>query len=434
MKKLIINGGKKLSGNVCISGAKNASLPILMASLLIDGESTIFNVPSVADITTTIELLTHLGAIIEINNSTIDGKKSFKVNSSNIKTLEAPYEIVSKMRASFWVLGSLLSRYGEAKVSLPGGCAIGPRPCDIYMDALEKMNVDIKITNGYVLAKAKNKNKKLKGADITLRLPSVGATHNTIMAATLADGKTVIKNAAREPEIVDLCNYLVNAGAKIEGAGTNTIEIDGVESEQLHSSEYRVMGDRIEAFSYMIAAAITKGDLILEGLDFFSTLNKPIEILSEMNLNFDRIADDKVRVYHNRKLKPVDIITEPYPGFPTDTQAPIMALLGVTEGKSIIKENIFENRFMHVPELNRLGANILTEGDVATINGVKKYSGATIVVSDIRAGMALILAGLQASGQTIIDRIYHVNRGYENFIDKFKSCGADLDIVDDKDN
>lgn len=434
MKKLIINGGEKLSGNVCISGAKNASLPILMASLLINGESTIFNVPSVADITTTIELLTHLGAIIEINNSTVDGKKSFKVNSSNIKTLEAPYEIVSKMRASFWVLGSLLSRYGEAKVSLPGGCAIGPRPCDIYMDALEKMNVDIKIINGYVLAKAKNKNKKLKGADITLRLPSVGATHNTIMAATLADGKTVIKNAAREPEIVDLCNYLVNAGAKIEGAGTNTIEIYGVEQEQLHSSEYRVMGDRIEAFSYMIAAAITKGDLILEGLDFFSTLNKPIEMLSEMNLNFDRITDDKIRVYYNRKLKPINIITEPYPGFPTDTQAPIMALLGVTEGKSIIKENIFENRFMHVPELNRLGANILTEGDIATINGVKKYSGATIVVSDIRAGMALILAGLQASGQTIVDRIYHVNRGYENFIDKFRSCGANLEIIDYNEN
>ena len=229
MKKLVIEGGNRLNGLLHISGAKNASLPILMASILINGKSKVFNVPSVADITTTIELLTYLGASLEINNDEIDGKKAFIVDAKNINTVEAPYEIVSKMRASFWVLGSLLGRFGEAKVSLPGGCAIGPRPCDIYIDALEKMNVDIRIENGYVLANAKSSNKKLKGADISLRFPSVGATHNTIMAATLAEGRTVIRNAAKEPEIVDLCNYLLNAGADISNAGTDTIIINGVE-------------------------------------------------------------------------------------------------------------------------------------------------------------------------------------------------------------
>lgn len=432
MKKLLIDGGKELKGKITISGAKNAALPILMASLLVDGESTISNVPAVTDIVTTVELLTHLGSRVEVSNSTVDGRKLFRVDSSKIRTLEAPYEIVSRMRASFWVLGSLLGRYGEAKVSLPGGCAIGPRPCDIYMEALEKMQVDIKMTNGYVIAKAQAKNKKLKGADIALRLPSVGATHNTIMAAVLAEGKTVIHNAAREPEVVDLCNYLINAGARIGGMGTSTVEIEGVES--LHSSEYRVIGDRMEAFSYMVAAAITRGDITLEGLDFKNTLGRPMEILDAMNLNFELLGKDKLRVHYGRSLKSMDVSTEVYPGFPTDAQAPLMALLAITEGKSLIRENIFENRFMHVSELNRLGANIVTDGNRATIDGVKKYSGAAVMASDLRAGMSLILAGLRARGQTVVDRIYHVERGYENFVDKLRACGANMEIIDDRED
>ena len=430
MKKLIVEGNNRLNGQICISGAKNASLPILMASILIGGKSKIFNVPSVADITTTIELLTHLGASLEINNNTVDGKKLFTVDTTTINTVEAPYEIVSKMRASFWVLGSLLSRFGEAKVSLPGGCAIGPRPCDIYIDVLEQMGVNIKVENGYVIAKAKSKNKKLKGADVTLRLPSVGATHNTIMAATLAVGQTTIRNAAKEPEIVDLCNYLINAGADISGMGTETIVINGV--DKLYDNEYKVMGDRIEAFTYMVASAITQGDLILDGIDFNSTLKTPIEILKTIGLEFDQISNDKIRVFYDKPLKPTNIVTQFFPGFPTDTQASIMALLGKVPGISTIEEMIFENRFMHVPELNRLGANINVSGNLATIVGVNNYSGASVMASDLRAGMALVLAGLAANGVTEISRIYHIDRGYENFVGKLSGGGAKMEVVDDK--
>ena len=432
MKKLVIEGGNRLNGLLHISGAKNASLPIFMASILINGKSKVFNVPSVADITTTIELLTYLGASLEINNDEIDGKKAFIVDAKNINTVEAPYEIVSKMRASFWVLGSLLGRFGEAKVSLPGGCAIGPRPCDIYIDALEKMNVDIRIENGYVIANAKSSNKKLKGADISLRFPSVGATHNTIMAATLAEGRTVIRNAAKEPEIVDLCNYLLNAGADISNAGTDTIIINGV--EELYDNEYKVMGDRIEAFTYMVAAAITEGDLILDGIDFKHTLKKPIEILKQIGVGFDSISADKIRVFYDKPLIPTNIVTEVFPGFPTDAQASMMTLLGKTEGVSTIEETIFENRFMHVPELNRLGANIVTDGNLATINGVKNYSGANVMASDLRAGMALILAGLAADGITEVSRIYHINRGYDGFMEKLSKCGAKLEFIENEEN
>lgn len=430
MKKLIVEGNNRLNGLVCISGAKNASLPILMASILIGGKSKIFNVPSVADITTTIELLTHLGASLEIDNNTIDGKKLFTVDTTTISTVEAPYEIVSKMRASFWVLGSLLGRFGEAKVSLPGGCAIGPRPCDIYIDVLEQMGVDIRVVNGYVVAKAKSRDKKLKGAEVTLRLPSVGATHNTVMAATLAVGRTTIRNAAKEPEIVDLCNYLINAGADISGMGTETIVVNGV--NKLYDNEYKVMGDRIEAFTYMVASAITKGDLILDGIDFNNTLKTPIEVLKSIGLEFNQISNDKIRVFYDRPLKPTNVMTQVFPGFPTDTQASVMALLGKIQGTSTIEETIFENRFMHVPELNRLGANISVSGNVATISGVKDYSGANVMASDLRAGMALVLAGLAADGITEINRIYHIDRGYENFVDKLSSCGAKMEVVDDK--
>ena len=423
MDKLVVDGGRTLEGNVRISGAKNASLPILMSTLLIDGDSTVFNIPSVSDITTAVELLTHLGAKIKIDS--VNGKKVFNINTKVIENHTAPYEIVSKMRASFWVLGSLLGRFGEAKVSMPGGCAIGLRPCDIYISVLEKMGVDIKIENGYVIAKSIGK--KLHGADVTLRLPSVGATHNTIMAAVLADGKTTIRNVAKEPEIVDLSNFLITAGAKIKGAGTDIIEIDGV--EKLHSTDYKGIGDRIEAFTYMVAAAITKGKLTLDGLDFFAVLEKPIEILRKIGVSVDMIENDRVQVYVNKKLKPIDIVTDFYPNFPTDCQAPIMSLLGVVKGKSTINETIFENRFMHVPELNRLSANITVSGNVATINGIERYSGSSVSSSDLRAGIALVLAGLQAEGKTIIDKIYNIERGYENFVDKLNNCGASLKII-----
>lgn len=427
MNKLLVRGGNTLRGKIDVSGAKNASLPIMMASVLIDGTTTLFNIPSVSDITTSVELLTHLGAEINIDNNSIDNKKVFTINTTNINNFTAPYEIVSKMRASFWVLGSLLGRFGEAKVSLPGGCAIGARPSDIYIDALSKMDVDIEIENGYVVAKAKNG--KLKGADITLRLPSVGATHNTIMASVLAEGKTTIRNAAKEPEIVDLVNFLITAGAKIKGAGTDTIEIEGV--EKLHSTQYKVIGDRIEAFTYMVATAITGGDIVLDGLDFFGVLENPINALKEIGVNFEILGQDKVRVFIDKKLSPAHIITDFYPGFPTDCQALIMALLGVIDGESSIDETIYENRFMHVPELNRLAANISINGNKAIINGVKQYSGANVMSSDLRAGMSLVLAGLQAEGETIIDRIYHIERGYENFVEKLKKCGADLEIISD---
>lgn len=429
MKKLLINGGKNLVGNISISGAKNASLPIMMATVLIDGTSTIFNIPTVSDANTSVELLNHLGANINIDNDFTNNKKTFTVDASNINNFIAPYEIVSKMRASFWVLGSLLGRFGEAKVSLPGGCAIGARPSDIYIDALSKMNVDIHIENGYVIAKAKNKNRRLVGADITLRLPSVGATHNTIMASVLAEGKTIIRNAAKEPEVADLSNFLITAGADIVGAGTDTIEINGV--EKLHSTQYKTIGDRIEAFTYIVAGAITKGELILDGLDFFNVLETPINILRDMGVNIDKIENDKIKVYVDKELKPAHITTGFYPSFPTDCQAAMMSLLGTVKGQSTIDETVYENRFMHVQELNRLAGNINVSGNKATINGVDRYSGANVLSSDLRAGMALVLAGLQANGKTIVDRIYHIERGYENFIDKLTNCGADLEITED---
>jgi UDP-N-acetylglucosamine 1-carboxyvinyltransferase len=429
MKKLIVEGGQELVGTLRVSGSKNASLPILMASILLGGKSTLHNIPFVSDISTTIELLDYLGASAEFSGVTPEGETIFQVDTSEISRTEGPYEIVSKMRASFWVLGALLGRFGEARVSLPGGCSIGPRPCDIYMDAIEKMGVELSLVNGYVNAKAKSRNKKLKGADLTLRLPSVGATHNTLMAACLADGVTTIRNAAREPEVVDLCKYLINAGAIIDGFGTDTLVITGV--DRLNPScSYRVLGDRIEAFSYMIAVAITRGDVIFEGLNFKNLMQRPLEVLREINLGVEEISPDRLRIHCPDTLKPLNIATEVYPGFSTDLQAPIMALLGLVPGESRIQETIFENRFMHVPELNRLGANIVTEGDLATVKGVKSYYGANVMASDIRAGMALILAALQAQGRTEISRVYHIERGYENFVEKLRSCGARVELVE----
>ncbi|MDR1425680.1 MAG: UDP-N-acetylglucosamine 1-carboxyvinyltransferase [Rickettsiales bacterium] len=426
MKKLVINGGHELRGSIQISGSKNASLPVLIGSILIGGKSRLYNVPSVSDISTTIELLEHLGASARFNGITATGESIFEVDTAKINRTDGPYEIVSKMRASFWVLGALLGRFGEAKVSLPGGCSIGPRPCDIYMDALEMMGADLNLVNGCVNARVKSRNKKLRGANITLRLPSVGATHNTIMAACLADGVTTIGNAAREPEVIDLCRYLIGAGALITGFGTDTIVVTGV--EKLYPSDYRIIGDRVEAFSYMAAVAATRGDVIFNGLNFFELMKRPIEVLRKMNLAIEEIAPDRIRIYYGGSLKPADVTTEVYPGFSTDLQAPMMALLGIVEGESKIRETIFENRFMHVPELNRLGADITISGDQALLRGVDSYYGANVMASDIRAGMALIIAGLQARGRTNVSRIYHVERGYENFTEKLQSCGAELEM------
>lgn len=430
MKKVLIEGGNKLKGEIEISGAKNASLPILMSTILVEeGESIILNVPAVADVVTTLELLGHLGAKVQMTNDNFSRSKVFTVKAQNINTVEAPYSIVSKMRASFWVLGSLVGRFGEAKVSLPGGCSIGLRPCDIYIDALNKMQVDTKIVNGYVVAKAK-KHGKPQGADIMLRFPSVGATHNTIMAAVLAEGDTIIRNAAKEPEIVDLANFLNSCGAKIEGAGTDTVYIGGVKS--LKAVQYKVMGDRIETFGYIVASAITNSNLILSGLDFFNILKYPLEILEKIGITLKQLDNRKVEVISEKKLKPTNIVTQVYPGFPTDCQALIMALLGVVKGESSIDETIFENRFMHVPELARMGANIITEGNKAIIIGVDRYYGAEVRASDIRGGMSLVLAGLAAKGQTKINHIHHLERGYENLIEKLTNCGANIKIIDEE--
>jgi UDP-N-acetylglucosamine 1-carboxyvinyltransferase len=430
MKKLLVNGGRRLVGEVHISGSKNASLPILMSSILIAGESKLTNIPAVSDVLVAIQLLKHLGAVVEFDQKNNSSDNCLRIDSGPVNILEAPYEIVSKMRASFWVLGSLLGRFGKAKVSLPGGCSIGPRPCDIYLDVLDKMGVDLEVINGYVEAQVNTSGGKLKGADITLRLPSVGATHNTIMAACLAEGTTIIRNAAKEPEVVDLCQYLLKAGAHIKGFGSNIIEIEGV--GKLHSSSHRVIGDRVEAFSYMVAAAITKGNLLLEGYNCWSIFAKPLEVLQNINLLLKPISSNQMRITVGNELKPLNITTGVYPEFPTDMQPMIMALLALAKGQSRIRETIFENRFMQAPELNRLGANITTSGNEAIIDGISSYCGTHVVASDIRAGMSLILAALQATGQTIITEVHHVERGYENFVGKLQSCGADIKLMDDE--
>ncbi|MDR3078737.1 MAG: UDP-N-acetylglucosamine 1-carboxyvinyltransferase [Rickettsiales bacterium] len=429
MKKLVVEGGRRLRGTMSIAGSKNASLPILMASILVGGKSTLYNVPFVSDIATTIELLDYLGASAEFAGSTPEGESIFEVDSEEIAKTEGPYEIVSKMRASFWVLGALLGRFGEARVSLPGGCSIGPRPCDIYMDVMEQMGAELSLVNGYVNAKAKAKNKKLRGADVTLRLPSVGATHNSIMAACLAEGVTTLRNVAREPEVVDLCKYLLEAGALISGFGTDTIVITGV--DRLRPCRHRVIGDRVEAFSYMVAAAVSGGDVVFEGTSLGTMMERPLEVLREIGLVVEEFSPDRIGVRSLGQLKPLDIVTDVYPGFSTDFQAPLMALLGLVGGQSSIRETIFENRFMHVPELNRLGASIVTDGDLATIRGVKSYYGANVMASDIRAGMALVIAALQARGTTKISRVYHIERGYENFVGKLRSCGAELELMEE---
>jgi UDP-N-acetylglucosamine 1-carboxyvinyltransferase len=410
--KLIITGGKKLKGDVTVSGSKNASLPIFVATLLAPGINQISNVPFLRDINTTIKVLDSLGARVEGNGNIV------RIDTTNITSHEATYDLVKTMRASVLVLGPLLARFGTARVSLPGGCAIGARPINLHLKGLQALGAEIVLEHGYVEARCK----QLKGARINFDVSTVGGTEHLMMAAATATGDTVLENSAREPEIVDLANYLNRMGTKIEGAGTDTITIQGV--AELSAADYEVMPDRIEAGTFMIAAAMTGGDIKihrmkLEHLDAlaFKMQDAGVEITSR---------DGVVRVKGPKKIGSVNIKTRPYPGFPTDMQAQFMAMMCIANGASVISENIFENRFMHVSELQRFGADITIEGNISTVKGVKKLSGAPVMATDLRASASLILAGLAAEGTTEVTRIYHLDRGYEAIEKKLAGLGADI--------
>lgn len=410
MDKFIIEGGKKLEGRVRISGSKNAALPVLVSSLLADGWSTYHNIPDLADIRTIKKLLANHGAQMEGEGETL------RINGGNIANCEAPYDLVRTMRASVLVLGPLVARMGKARVSLPGGCAIGARPINLHLKALEAMGAEIDLKEGYVEAKAK----RLKGARIYFDISTVGGTENVLMAAALAKGTTRLENAAKEPEVVNLADTLKAMGAKIKGAGTDVITIEGVES--LNPCEVSVIPDRIEAGTFLIAAAITGGDVILEGCNA-EHLDALIMKVRETGIAIEPI-EDGLRVQGVPEIRSVDVKTLPYPGFPTDLQAQIMALMAVARGSSVITETIFENRFMHVAELKRLGANIAVEGHNAVIKGVKKLKGAPVMATDLRASASLVVAGLAAEGKTTLARVYHIDRGYQAIEKKLTALGA----------
>jgi UDP-N-acetylglucosamine 1-carboxyvinyltransferase len=410
--KIIINGGKKLKGEVFISGAKNAALPIIAAGLLCEGKHRISNVPVLADVKTLGRILQNMGVSFERHD------KDIMINSTGIVNPEAPYDLVRTMRASVLVLGPLVARMGKARVSLPGGCAIGARPINLHLMGLEKLGASVEIKHGYVLAKAK----KLRGAYIYFDTVTVTGTENIMMAAVLARGETILENAAREPEVMDLANALVQMGAKIEGIGTDIIRIQGV--EELGPLDYTVMPDRIETGTFVIAAAISNGSVRIRNCfpgHLEAVLGKVIEAGAEI-----KIDDGIIHVNGSRKIRAVDIKTQEYPGFPTDMQAQFMSLMSLAAGTSVINETIFENRFTHVAELRRMGAEIQTEGRSAVVKGVLKLSAAPVMATDLRASACLILAGLAAEGQTVISRIYHLDRGYENIEQKLSALGADI--------
>ena len=413
MEKLLITGGKPLTGEVKISGAKNSVLPILAASLLTDEEVIIGNVPHLQDVTTTISLLTEMGAKISI-----DEKMKVSIDASSVNKFYAPYEMVKTMRASILVLGPLLANFGEAKVSLPGGCAIGSRPVNLHIEGLKAMGANIKVVDGYIVAKAK----KLKGAKISFSTATVTGTENIMMAAALASGKTVIKNAAKEPEIIDLANCLRLMGAKIEGDGSSIIIINGV--NKLKGCNYDVLPDRIETATFLVAAAITRGKLTLTHTRP-DTIKIVIDKLRKAGARVS-IKNDIIILEAKSQLDAVNITTNPYPDFPTDMQAQFIALNAISKGKSRVVESVFENRFMHVQELIRMGADIDINGKTAIINGVKGLTGAPVMATDLRASASLILAGLVANGETIVDRIYHIDRGYECIEEKLTKIGASI--------
>lgn len=416
MDRIRIAGGTRLKGEIKISGAKNSALPLITATLLTDQAVILENVPALADILSMSELLMQFGT--EIESDLANNRVQFKTSTAT--SFVAPYDIVRKMRASILVLGPLVARYGQAKVSLPGGCAIGTRPVDIHLDGLRKLGAIIDLSEGYIIAKAPY---GLIGADITMPLVSVTATENLLMAATLAKGQTRLINAAREPEIIDLANCLISMGAKIQGAGTDTIIIEGVTS--LKGTTYRVVADRIETGTFAIAAAITGGDLLLRGasLDLIPSFSAQ---LTRAGATLEQVGPD-IHVRAPNGVHGVDIMTEPFPGFATDLQAQMMALMTICQGASMITETIFENRFMHVPELCRMGANITVHGSSALIRGIPQLRGAEVMATDLRASVSLVLAGLAAKGQTIVHRVYHLDRGYERIEEKLNACGASIE-------
>ncbi|MCF7792551.1 MAG: UDP-N-acetylglucosamine 1-carboxyvinyltransferase [Candidatus Cloacimonetes bacterium] len=412
MDKFIINGGKTLSGSVQISGAKNAILPIMAASLLAKGKSVLHNVPHLNDIKMMAHVMRVIGARIDFEDNTME------IDATHASFCEAPYELVSKMRASIYVMGPLLARFGTAKVSFPGGCAIGTRPVDLHLMAMEALKAEITIEHGYIFARTK----KLKGGHITFPKVSVGATANALMATVMAKGETNIYNAAIEPEIGSLIDFLNLMGANIKGKNTDHLQVTGV--KELHPAEMEMIPDRIEAGTFVIAGAITKSPITIENCipDHIQIL---LEKLKETGCNFE-INDNSIKVIPAENILPTDIQTQPYPLFPTDLQAQFLALMTLANGTSIIEDTIFPDRFMHVAELNRLDADIIMNKNVATINGVKSLSGAEVMATDLRASAALVLAGLAASGQTTISRIYHIDRGYERIEEKLKKMGADI--------
>ena len=414
MEKLKIIGGNKLSGSITCSGAKNAALPMLAATILSDKPIIFKNLPYLQDITTMFEILGSMGADITLNEST-----DFMISTSQLHDFEARYELVKTMRASILVLGSLVARHGFARIALPGGCAIGTRPVDFHLDALEKLGAKIELKNGYIEASSK----KLIGCEINFPGVSVTGTENIMMAAVLAKGQTVLRNVAKEPEVEDLANFLNSMGAKIIGAGTDEIVIDGVES--LDGTEFSIPADRIEAGTYLIAAAITGGDVTISNVQAPRMNN----ILDKLKLSGASviIGDDTIQlIMENDSILPVDISTAPFPGFPTDMQAQFTVLNALSEGSSVVTENVFENRFMHVQELNRMGCDITVKGSNAFIKGVSGLNGAPVMATDLRASASLILAGLCAKGETIVDRIYHIDRGYERIEEKLSYLGADI--------
>ncbi len=415
MEKLKITGNGPLNGDITVSGAKNAALPILCASLLTADTLRLTNVPQLRDVMTTQKLLQGMGARVMTDNVS-----EFEITGAGIDNTCAPYDLVKTMRASILVLGPTLARFGEASVSLPGGCAIGSRPVDQHIKGLEAMGADIKIEHGYVKARG-----KLKGARVLMDMVTVTGTENLLMAAVLAEGTTILENSAREPEVTDLAECLVKMGAKISGIGTDTLVVEGV--KRLHGAEHAIMPDRIEAGTFLVAGAMTQGHVVLRNAhpaSMGAILDKLVEAGAVVEA-----GDDWISLDMKRRPKSVNIRTLPYPAFPTDMQAQFMAMNAIADGVGVVKETIFENRFMHVSELARMGANIEVEGNTATVRGVEKLSGATVMATDLRASASLVIAGLVAEGETIVDRIYHLDRGYEHIEKKLNAVGAQIERI-----
>lgn len=419
MPKLIVEKSPPLKGKVRISGAKNSALPIMAATLLSTDKCELTEVPNLRDVNVMKEVLNSLGADVKKTSD-----ESYNINAKNLNNSEAPYELMTKMRASFLVMGPLLARLKKARISMPGGCAIGTRPIDLHLKGFKALGAEIEVGHGYVEAKVED---RLKGNRIYLDFPSVGATENIMMAAVMAEGETILENVAQEPEIVDLANFLNKLGADVKGAGTNTIKINGV--DQLNNCNHTIIPDRIEAGTYMVAAAMTGGDITIENIEL-DHVKSIISKLKESNIEFTEVGNNTLRVVAPKTIKAVDVKTLPYPGFPTDMQAQVMAMMSMAEGTSVIIETIFENRFMHVNELRRMGADIKIDGRSAIVTGQEKLLGAPVNATDLRAGAALILTGLISDGITEVNQIHHIDRGYSNIEQKLTNLGAKIKRVE----